>query len=221
MIDIKKTVRSVGLLYVLMIPLGLFGILYLPSSVFVEGNIAETIKNILANEFIFRASMFTSLVLQVCHIFIVMMLYKILKVVNKNLAMYMVIFMLVSVPISMLNELNHIAVLFLTKTGGKENLISLFILLHENGIFISSIFWGLWLLPMGYLVYKSNFIPKFFGIALLVAFVGYMADSVMVLLFPEITIHIGDYLGWGEILFPLWLLIKGINVEKWKDRNLQ
>ncbi len=218
--DIQKTVKSVGLLYVLMIPLGIFGILYFPSSYFVAGDIGSTIKNILDNEFIFRASMFTSLVLQVCHIFIVMMLYKILKVVNKNLALYMVIFMLLSVPISMLNELNHIAVLFLAKSGGDENLISLLLHLHENGIFISSIFWGLWLFPMGYLVYKSGFIPKFFGIALLVAFVGYISDSVMVFLFPSITFHLGDYVGWGEILFPLWLLIKGINIDKWREYSL-
>jgi hypothetical protein len=224
--SINKTARTAGLLYSLMIPLGIFGILYVPSSIIVTGNINATIENILANEMVFRLSILTSLTLQVCHIFIVLLLYKLLKPVNKTMGLFMVIFMLVSVPISMVNELTNYGVLILLKcsngmlSSGPEQLntlVPLLLELHHQGINIASIFWGLWLFPMGYLVIKSGYIPKFLGYLLLLAGLGYMVDVIIVALFPESGLSVGAFVGWGEILFPLWLLIMGVKTDKWKQ----
>ena len=91
----------------------------------------------------------------------------------------------------------------------------LFIRLSGIGGTIAFIFWGLWLLPLGYLVYKSGFIPKFLGILLMISCFGYLINSITSLL--GIPVNIGMVSAVGEVLFILWLLIKGINVEKYKQ----
>jgi hypothetical protein len=141
----------------------------------------------------------------------------------------MVIFFLVSVPITMLNELNQFAALLLLSGDGYLTVFDadqlyaqvMFVLnLHEHGIHISGIFWGLWLFPMGYLVFKSGFLPRVLGILLIIGCFGYIWDSIRFFFFPDIK-PIVLYTFWGELLLPLWLLIKGVNVEQWKKRALE
>ena len=163
---IQKTARTAGFLYMLLIPLGVFGMIYIPNTLFVSGDIATTVSNIMANETLFRFGIVSALLTQVVQIFVVLYLYKLLKPVNKNLAVLMVVFILVAVPIAMLNELNQFAVLLLLNgadyltfftTDQIQAFVALFLDLHEHGIFIAQIFWGLWLFPMGYLIFKSGF----------------------------------------------------------------
>ena len=219
----------------LMIPLGLFGIRYVPTVLVVAGDAVTTTKNIMANIGLFRLSIATALIIQVAHIFIVLLLYKLLKPVSKNLASLMVIFMLVSVPITMLNELNHFAVLLLLSgadylkvftAGQLQALVPMFHDLHEYVINnIASIFWGLWLFPMGYLVFKSGFISKIPGVLLIIAGSGYLIDTFAKILSPNYGATIIATFVMvtmvGEVVFPIWLLIKGVNVEKWKKRALE
>lgn len=208
-----RTARLAGLLYSLMIPLAGFGILFVPGKIFAEGNAAATAASLLANEGMLRLGILSALVVQVCHIFIVLLLYKLLQSVNRGMAILMAVFMLVSIPIAMLNELNLFAALFATGGGAAETALQCF-QLHDTGILIAGIFWGLWLLPMGILAYRSKFIPKSLGVILVIAGVFYVADSLL-------SLGISGYEGsaltqlmeipmYGEILFPLWLLIRGV-----------
>lgn len=232
--SINKTARIAGLLYLLMAPFGIFGIMYVPSILIVPGDAATTTNNIITSESLFRSGIVSALIVQILIILLVLVLYKLLKPVNKNHALLMVIFILVSVPITMLNELNQFAALLISSgadylavfsAGQLQALVSLFLNLHEYGIFITSIFWGLWLLPMGYLVFKSGFLPRILGILLMIACFGYLIDSFGRLLLSnfETTIvsTIVGFMLWGELLFPLWLLIKGVNVEQWEKRALE
>ncbi|MBN2441103.1 MAG: DUF4386 domain-containing protein [Spirochaetales bacterium] len=227
--SINKTARITGLLYILMIPFAIFGIMYIPSTLFVPGDAVTTANNIISSAPLFRLGIVSALFVQIGHIIIVLLLYSILKPVNKNHALLMVIFMLVSVPITMFNELNNFAALFLSQgvvdgtalTGSQsQGLVPLFLDLHAYGILIASIFWGLWLFPMGYLVFKSDFLPRLPGVLLMVACCGYLIDSICRLLLPiydgTIFATIVGITLYGELVFPFWLLIKGINVEKWK-----
>jgi hypothetical protein len=147
----------------------------------------------------------------------------------------MVIFMLVGIPITMLNELNHYAVLLLLSgadflkvftEGQLQTLVLMFHDLHEYVInSIASIFWGLWLFPMGYLVIKSGFISKIPGVLLIIAGSGYLIDTFAKILSPNygatIIATIITFTMFGEPVFPIWLLIMGVNVEKWKKRALE
>ena len=168
-INPNKTSRVAGCLYLMLFPLGIFGIIYVPSSLIVLGDAATTASNIMANELLYRLSIVTALTLQIVYIFLALALYKLLNPVDKNNAVLMVILVLVAAPIAMLNELNHVAVLlvlsgsdFLTTFSLDQVRASvpLFLNLHEHGVFIAQIFWGLWLFPMGYLIFKSNFLQK-------------------------------------------------------------
>jgi hypothetical protein len=227
--SINKTARMAGFLYLITVPLGILGILYVPSTLLVSGDAASTVNNIMANDLLFRLSIISALFIQVCYIFIVLLLYKLLKSVNQNQALLMVVFMLVSIPITMFNEVNNLAALLLAGDTGYlsiftvdqvQALVLVFLDFHKYGINIASIFWGLWLLPMGYLVFKSDFIPKFVGVALLITGFGYVVDFFIVFLFPSSAFTVGAYTGFWELLFPLWLAIKGVNVEKWEKRAL-
>ena len=228
--SIQKTARIAGLLYLLLIPLGLFGILYVPSTLIAPGDAAATANNIMANQALFRLSIVSALVVQLVNIFVVLLLYKLLKPVNKNHAVLMVIFLLLAVPIAFINELTHFAVLLLLSGADSlevftaaqlQVLVSLLLDLHESGIFIAQIFWGLWLFPMGYLGFKSGFLPRIIGILLMIGCFGYLFDSFTAFLFPNFGVTVSEFTFLGEVLLPLWLLIKGVNVEQWEKRALE
>jgi hypothetical protein len=183
----------------------------------------------MASETLFRLGIVSALISQIINVLVVLALYQVLKPVNKNMAWLMVIFLLLGVPIAMLNDLNNVAVLFLLSgadalkgfTADQLNgLMSLFLNLHANGLNIASLFWGLWLFPMGYLVFKSGFLPRILGILLIIGCAGYLIQSIAALLFPTLHVDITLFTSWGELLFPLWLVIRGVNVEKWEKRAL-
>lgn len=222
--------RIAGVLYLLMIPLGIFGIMYVPAALIVSGDAAATANNLLANESLYRLSIFSALLIQIVQIFLVLVLYKLLKYVNKIHAVLMVVFALAAVPIAMLNELNQFAVLLLL--GGADYLtlfgadqlhsqVMFFLDLHEHGIFIAQLFWGLWLFPMGYLVFKSGFLPKFIGVLLMIGCFGYLIDAVIFYLSLDIDVTISGFTFIGEVLLPLWLVIKGVDIEQWEKRALE
>jgi len=142
----------------------------------------------------------------------------------------MVIFILLGVPIAMLNELNHFVLLLLLSGADYltvftadqlQALVPLLLDLHEHGIMIAHIFWGLWLLPMGYLIFKSGYIPRILGVLLIIGGFGYLIDFVTFLLFPDFDVTIAEFTFIGELLLPLWLLIKGVDVEQWEKRALE
>ena len=226
----NKTARVAGYLYLMLFPLGIFGIIYVPSSLIVLGDAATTASNIMANELLYRLSIVTALTLQIVYIFLALALYKLLNPVDKNNAVLMVILVLVAAPIAMLNELNHVAVLlvlsgsdFLTtfSMDQVQASVPLFLNLHEHGVFIAQIFWGLWLFPMGYLIFKSNFLPKALGILMIIGGFGYLVDSFVYFIFPDFDVTFSEFTFLGELLLPLWLMFKGVNHEQWEKYALK
>ncbi len=210
-----KTARLAGILYLSLIPLGVFGIIYVPSGLIVPENITTTISNIIENETLFRWSIISALVVQLVNIILVLLLFKVFKHTNKAMAALMVIFSLLAVPIAFLNEINNLAVLhLLDQSSESQQLISVFLNLHQQGIIIAQVFWGLWLFPLGYLVYQSGYMPKFIGILLIIGCVGYVVDSFTLILLPQFKIAFSEFTFLGEVIFPLWLLIKGIKKQQ-------
>jgi len=228
--SINKTARVAGLLYLIVAIFGIFSMLYGPESLIVPGDAATTVNNIKSSESSFRLAFMGDLIGQVVFIFLALLLYKILKPVNKNHAVLMVILILVGIPITMLNLLNQIAALLLMSGAGYlivftsdqlHALVMLFLDLYEGGLRIAYIFWGLWLFPLGYLVFKSGFLPRILGVLLIIAGFGYLIEFVTFFLFPNFGATIRMFTFWGELLLALWLLIKGVNVERWEKRALE
>ena len=217
--------RLAGFLYLLTIPLGIFGGLYVASKLIVPGDAATTAQNIIASESLFRLGIVSNLLAPLVLILVVLVLYKLLKPVSKNMAALMVMFLLTGVAIAMLNELNQLAALLLLRgadyltvftTDQVQALALLFLRLYSQGSNIAFIFWGLWLLPLGYLVFKSSFLPRILGVLLMISCFGYLIGSFTT--FLGYPVNIGLYTAWGEVLFILWLLIKGVNAKQWEKR---
>lgn len=226
--SIKTTARIAGFLYLLQIPLGIFGMVYVPKVLMVPWNPEATASNIMAHEDSFRLSIVSAILCALVTIATAQYLYQLLKPVNKQYAKWILMFTMIVAPISMINELNHMAVLLLLKNHGLAtslaspqgvDLMSVFLDLHNYGLHIVGIFFGLWLLPMGYLVFKSGYIPKVIGVFLLITCLGYLIDFAIFFLNPGFAIAFSDYTWPGEVMMVLWLLIKGVNIEKFERRK--
>jgi len=228
--SIQRTARLAGFLYLILAVSGGFAEFAIRQSMIVPGDAAATVRNIMASISTFRLGIASELIGQTVFILLVMVLYKLLKPVNQNQARLMVVFVVVAVTITCLNMLNQFAVLpllsgadYLTvfEAGQLQALVLYFLNLHHAGYLIAQIFFGLWLLPLGILVYQSGFMPKIVGILLMVACFGYLVDVFTFLLIPGFEVVFSEFTFVGEVVLLLWLLIKGVNVEQWEKRALQ
>jgi len=221
---INRTARLAGGLYLAMAPFAIFGIIYVPSVLFVRGDGATTTRNIMASEWLFRSGTISHLIGQIVFIFLVLAFYRLLNPVNKAQAVLMVVLALLAVPIAFLNEVNHLAILRLlsgadagaVNSAQLQAQVMLFLDMRQDGILVAQVFWGLWLLPLGSLVFRSGFLPKLLGVLLVSAGVGYVIDCGTQILSPGLA-TISHFTFIGELLFPLWLLLKGVNVERWQQ----
>jgi hypothetical protein len=206
----NKTALSAGILYLLLIPLGIFGILYVPGQIIVAGDIDRTISHLLENEMLFRLSILSALLVQLVNVFVVLLLYKLLKGLNKNAAVLMLVFFLVSVPIAFINEMNNLAILYLIhEASPAKDWISFFLEMHRNGIVLAQIFWGLWLFPMGMLLYRLSLVPKVIGVLLMIACMGYLLDSIFYLLSLNMNVEMSQFTFIGELAMIIWLIVNG------------
>ena len=214
----KNPGRFAGLLYVLTSIVGFFAMGYVPSKLIVHGNAAVTASNIAASETLFRLGIVAALIGQAAFIFVALALYDLLKGVSRRHASLMVILIVVSIPIALVNELNSIAALVLVRGESvfekpqRDALAMLFLNLHHHGFVVAEIFWGLWLFPLGLLVYRSRFLPRFLGVWLALAGIAWVILSLTGILLPQYQNKVDSYSQpafIGEIVFMLWLAIKG------------
>jgi hypothetical protein len=217
----KKTARVAGLLYFLMSIPAPFSLIYIPSALIVSGDVAATANKIRASELLFRLAIVSRLISWTLFIFVGLALYDLFKGVSKKHASILLILVLVSVPISFLNELNQIAVLILLSGANflsafdpsyPNAVAMLFLKLYGEGLDLAQVFWGLWLFPFGVLVFRSGFLPRILGVLQIPAGFAYLAVTVTHLLFPSyghIVSRFATVLQLGELPIMLWLLIMG------------
>jgi hypothetical protein len=217
--------RFAGVLYLVTSIFGFFAMGFVPNKLIVHGDAVATANNISAYDTLFRLGIASQLIGMAGFIFVAFALYELLKDVDKRRAAMMVILIVVSIPIAFLNEVNSMATLTLVRGADflsafdkpqREALAMLFLNLHGRGLVFSELFWGLWLLPLGYLVYKSRFLPRFLGVWLVLAGVGWVILCLTGILLPEYADKLNTYLQpaiLGEIAFMLWLVVKGANPQ--------
>ena len=222
----KKTARQAGILYFFLGLIAPVALVIVPNQLIVFENTGATANNIRNSEALFRIGIACQLISQVIVIFLVLVLYRLFKPVNERLSKQLVVLgALVSVPIAFANELNHLAALVLVKRpvfldmfdeDQLNGVTYFFIRMHGLGIMIISIFWGLWLFPFGLLVIRSGFIPKVFGILLIVAGVAYVVSSFTALLLPQYkdaVNQVASILQIAEVPIIFWLLIWGARTK--------
>jgi hypothetical protein len=221
MTQLQKKARIAGFLYLLVALTGPFVLIYVPGKLFVPGNATATAGNILTHESLFRAYIVVGLFSELFFILTVLALYRLLREVGRQLATLMVLLVLIEAPLAFLGIANQIATLSFVRGADflavfdqpqRDALATLLINVEHQGVFVSELFWGLWLLPLALLVYRSAFLPRFLGWWLFLNGVAYVTISLTGMLFPEfleIVKTVSLPLLLGEIAFLLWLLIIG------------
>lgn len=217
----KSLARRLGVLYWLAALPAPFALLYVPNRLFVAGDASGTADRIRASAVLLRAGMMVELWNCVLLIFVGFALYRLFQDVDRRLAAVTAVLMWVSVPIQLLNLVFAIAPLMLTTSstylqafskGQLDALAYLFLRLHASGLVVAQVFWGLWLFPWGALAIRSNFIPKWIGVAEFFAGFGYVVASVVTIAAPQFAGAVTPFalaLGVGEVPMGIWLLIWG------------
>jgi hypothetical protein len=224
----KKTARIAGLIYLIVVLTGIFSLAYVPSKLIVWDDAALTFLNISNAESLFRLSIVSSMVCYLAFLLLPLVLYTLLRSVNEPVAKLMVLLAVISVPISFINLQNKYDVLTILNDAdhlkiftGQQLHAKVMLLLerYDHGILILQIFWGLWLFPFGYLVYKSGFLPKVLGVLLMIGCIGYLISFIGHTTFPGYgKMPIARYItlpgSIGEIGSCLWLLIVGVRTRR-------
>ena len=219
--SLKRQSRIAALLYFVQGLPAPFALLYVPSVLIVPGDAAATANNVPDSGLLLRLGMAGELFSPTLAIFAILAFYHLFKGSSQKSAMAMMILFLISIPISYLNVLNDLAALtfardpiFLSAVFDKAQLdafVLFFLHLHNQGVVLAQIFWGLWLFPFGIAVMRSGFIPRFVGIAAMIAGCGYVISSSVFLFLPASARGVGQLaqvLGIGELAF-FWMLIWG------------
>jgi hypothetical protein len=232
--SVQRTARFAGILYLIITIAAIFAHFYIPSNIIVPGDAATTANNIISSETLFRVGgVGSELIVLLSEVVLSIVLYVLLKPVNKTLSMLAAVSRLVMTTIHGLNLLNYFFAILLLSGAGYlsafnteqlQGLVTLFLEAHSIGFTIGIAFLTLHVFILGYLILKSGYFPKVLGILFIAAGVGYLVDSFALLLFRgyETTpTVIAIVIAVSEIAFPLWLLIKGVNKKGWEKRSLK
>ena len=225
----SKLARIAGALYLSTLPLAIYFWSYLPGKLIVRANAAATSENILAHETLFRFSIVGDLFTHVILLCLALLLYRLLSPVDRTWAFVMVNFVLVSTAVAFFGVLNNIAALLLFRgrdfldaflAAQREAMAMFFIRLHGQGYLVNEVFSGLWLFPLGLLVFRGGLLQRFLGGWLLLAGFGWLVLSVVALVFPlfyDTAFRFAQPVVLGEMAFALWLLIKGPDFARPSD----
>ena len=200
---------------------GIFGLVYVPSTLIDWTNPAVTVANIKGAERLFRLGILSEIFCFLAFIALPLLLYELLKCAGRVAAALMAIFPLICVPMAFINIVKKVDVLLLL--GGEPYLSAIppdqlqaqvmyLLASFNNGTLVANIFWGAWLFPFGYLVYKSDLLPKILGIFLILGGIGYITEFLVRFLFSgtQIPWYISLPGSIGEFGICLWLLIMGV-----------
>jgi uncharacterized protein DUF4386 len=220
-VSLKKTARLAGLLYLLLALAATYGFFYVSPKIMVSGDLNATASNMVAHETLFRSSIASDLIANVLFVAVVLLLYRLFKQVNEYLARLMVFLVVVAIPIALLGGGLQITALGIIKgdlgsfqPAQLQQLAQTFMKLNNYSSQMITIFWGLWLLPLGVLVYRSAFIPRILGVLLIINGCGYIITSITFILSPENLATVSKFMFptyfVGEIPFIFWLLIVGV-----------
>jgi hypothetical protein len=204
----QQNLLALRVLYLLWVIVGMYSLMYVPSQIRVAGDELATWQNIQDHQLLFRSGIAVRLFTQLLFIVVGWLLFRFLEDVSRLAAELMLILALVAVPIAMLTELTTIAAV--TVADNADQVADL-LKLHSAGINIASIFWGLWLLPLGYLVWHSTLFPKVLGVLLYLAGTAYFVGSFsrILVIESELLYTACEVLTFGEVIWLLWLVALG------------
>jgi len=222
--------RIAGGLYLLAIVGGTFAELFVRARLVVHGDAAATAHNIQVHELLYRLGFVVELSYCVCNVPLILILYNLFKVVNKNVALMMVFFAFIANAIESLSLLAHFAPLVLLGgehylsafTSEQLNAAALFsVQLFEHGFASCLVFFGFDCFTMAYLIVHSKFLPRLIGVLLAIEGLGYLVNSFSLFLASTLQAQILPYFSAtaiAEVALCLWLLVMGVDVQRWNEQ---
>lgn len=226
----RRLARTAGALYLVNIVLGAFAIGVVPA-ILTKSDVAATAHNIQTHELLYRLGLAAHVVVTVTNIPMALIFYDLLKVVNRRLALLDVFFTLVATAVEAAGILNDSAPSVLLGSSRYTNALppaQLHALAYLPGDLstidysIYGVFYGFDILCVAYLVYKSTFLPRAIGVLLAIDTLAYLAGGFTDFLAPGAAAHLVPWIGLpaiaGEGSLCLWLLVAGVDTERWKER---
>jgi hypothetical protein len=221
--------RIGGMLYLVIIAAGMFAELFVRGKLVVPGNPAATANNIMTHELLWRISIATDLLMHICDIPLMLIFFILLRPVNKEIALLALLFNLVQTAVLVANKLNLLTALF-AMTGGTNlkafDANQLYALgynaihLHGYGFGVGLIFFGFTCLILGYLIFRSAYLPRALGVLMQIAGVCYLVNSFAVIIAPAFANRMFPFVllppFLAELSLCLWLLVKGVDITKWR-----
>jgi len=220
--------RICGALYLYIIVAGIFAE-SVRSKLIVSADAAATARNIMANESLFRLAFSGELLHLACDVAVAVLLYVLLRPVNRNIALLAAFMRLASDVVLAVASLSHLAALRLLENAGYlasfepgqlQSLALLALKLHGSAYAISLVFFGFACLALGHLVFRAGYFPKALGVLLGIAGVCYLVDSFASFLAPALSSALFPAIFLpvlvAELGLALWLVVKGVDVARWE-----
>lgn len=227
----RLTARLAGLFYLITSLTGGFAEVFVRGNVIVSGDAAATARNILASESLYRLGFAADIVAGAAYTVVTILLYELLKPVSRSLSLLAAFFSLVGIAIGAVAALGHLAPLLLLNGAHYLNVFStadlqamalLALKLHAQGYLICLVFFGFYEGMLGYLIFRLTFLPRTLGVLVTLAGTAFLINSFALFLSPAIGGALNPYMlaldGIGEIGLMLWLLVMGVNADKWNRR---
>jgi hypothetical protein len=226
----QRYARLCGAMYLAIIVFGIFGELFVRGSLVVSGDASATAAAISTSPLLWRTGIAGDLLMHVLDVPVILILYLLLRPVNHGLALLATLFNLIQTAVLVANKLNLLVPIFLLgnaahlRAFSPEQLHSLSYLAiqaHGHGFGIGLIFFGFACLVRGVLIFRSGHFPRFLGLLMLAAGLGYLVNSFALLLTPPLAavlfpaILVPAFV--GELFFCLWLIVKGVHIERWQQ----
>ena len=225
----QRYARIAGILYLAIIVLGMVGELYVRGTLVVSGDAAATSAAISASPLLWRAGIAGDLLMHVFDVPVIVVLYFLLRPVSWSLALFATLINLVQTAVLVANKMTLLIPLFLLESPrylmafSPEQLRALSYLAikaHGYGFGIGLIFFGVACLVRGYLIFKAGYLPRTLGVLMGLAGLSYLVNSFALLLAPSFAdaifpgVLVPAFV--GELSLTLWLIVKGVNMEKWR-----
>lgn len=227
----RQLARIAGGLYLLNIVAGFFAIGFVPATLIVAGNVAATVHNIQANELLYRLGLAAHLIPIVSNVPMAVIFYDLFKVVNRRLSLLVVFFTLVGTAVEAANLLNQFVPLILLDREYYAHAFTIEQLqalaytplnLQAIGYNIQQVIYAFYVIAAGYLVFRSAFLPRTVGVLLAIGGLSYLTYSFASFLAPDFAAQLVPYIQLpslvGEGSLCLWLLIAGVNAQRWNEQ---
>lgn len=228
----RSLARMAGALYLVNIVGGAIAIGFVPAALIVDGNPAATAHNIVANELLYRSALAAHLIVTVTNVPLAVIFYELFKVVNRRVALLVVFFTLVGTAVESASLLNQFATLAVLKGAQYSSALTsqqlqalAYIPLALPAYDVSAVFFGFYALAIGYLVFKSTFLPRVIGGLLALDGLAYLTYSFADILSPTFAAHLVPWIQLpvlpAEGSLCVWLLVAGVNAQRWSERAKQ